>query len=71
MKSVFVDKWCQSSKTASCEQLNELVLVEDFKNFLLDKIVVHLNEQKVHNLAEAAVCADEFVLTCVHFFLFV
>lgn len=31
----------------SFEQLRELVLLEGFKNTLLDKIVVHLNEQKV------------------------
>ncbi len=62
-KCVLFDKWCQSSKTINFEQLRELVLIEDFKNSLPDKIVVYLNEKKVSILAEAAVSADEFVLT--------
>ncbi len=62
-KSVLFDKWCQSSKIINFEQLRELVLIEDFKNSLPDKIVVYLNEKKVSTLAEAAVSSDEFVLT--------
>ncbi len=50
-------------KTINFEQLRELVLIEDFKNSLPDKLVVYLNEKKVSILAEAAVSADEFVLT--------
>ncbi|KAL0153020.1 hypothetical protein M9458_051619 [Cirrhinus mrigala] len=66
-KGVLFDKWCQSSKTNNFEQLR--VLIEDFKNSLPDKIVVYLNEKKVSTLAEAAVCADEFVLTHKNVFL--
>ncbi len=62
-KGVLFDKWCQSSKIINFEQFRELVLIEDFKNSLPDKIVVYLNEKKVSTLAEAAVSADEFVLT--------
>ncbi len=62
-KGALFDKWCQSNKVNDFEQLRELVLLEDFKNTLPDKIVVHLNEQKVNMLAQAAVLADEFVLT--------
>lgn len=62
-KGTLFDKWCQSSKVNNFEQLHELVLLEDFKNTLSDKIVVHLNEQKVNTLAQAAVSADEFVMT--------
>ncbi len=43
---VLFDKWSQSSKTINFEQLRELVLIEDFKNLLPDKIVVYLNEKK-------------------------
>ncbi len=39
------------------------MLLEDFKSTLPEKIVVHLNERKVNTLAQAAVSADEFVLT--------
>ncbi len=38
------------------------MLLEDFKGCLSDN-VVHLNEQKVSSLAEAAVLVDEFVLS--------
>ncbi len=61
-KCVLFDKWCQSSKTINFEQLHELVLIEDFKNLLPDKIVVYLNEKRVSTLTEATVSADEFVL---------
>lgn len=62
-KGVLFDKWCNSSRVANFEQLCELILVEDFMNSLLDKIVIYLNEKKVSTLAEAAVCTDEFTLT--------
>lgn len=45
------------------DQLQELLLLEDFKRSIPENVVVHLNEQKVANLFDAAVFADEFVLT--------
>ncbi len=62
-KRTLFEKWCLSSKTDTFEQLCELVLLEDFKKSVPEKVVQHLNEQKVITLAEAAVLADEFVLT--------
>ena len=44
-------------------QLRELILLEEFKNCLPEKIVVYLNEQKADTVSKAAVLADEFVLT--------
>ena len=44
-------------------QLRELVLLEEFKTCLLERGVLYLNEQKVDNVANAAVLADEFMLT--------
>ena len=44
--------------------LSELMLLEEFKNSLSDRLVTYLDEQKVATLAQAAVLADEFVLTC-------
>ena len=43
-------------------QIRELMLMEEFKKCLPEKIVVYLNEQKVETLSKAAVRADEFVL---------
>lgn len=45
------------------EHLQELVLLEEFKNCVPESVVVHLNDQKVTSLADAAVLADEFALT--------
>ncbi len=50
-------------KISTFEQLKELILIEEFKNCVSEKIVVHLNEQKVTSLTDAAIVADEFVLT--------
>lgn len=56
------DKWCQASKFTTFENLRELMLMEEFKNQLPEKIAVYLNEQKVSSLTAAAVLA-EFALT--------
>ncbi len=62
-KITLFKKWCAASKITTLEQLKELILVEEFKNCISVKIVVYLNEQKALSLSEAAVFADEFVLT--------
>ena len=62
-KSVMFDKWCSASNIITFEQLKELMLLEEFKNCVPKKIVVYLNERNVSSLSEAAVMADEFVLT--------
>ncbi|XP_057211844.1 uncharacterized protein LOC130567622 [Triplophysa rosa] len=62
-KRVLFEKWCLSSRATSLEGLQELILLEEFKNCIPANIVVYLNEQKVSSLANAAVLADEFVLT--------
>uniref|UniRef100_A0A3B3HSJ7 Gypsy retrotransposon integrase-like protein 1 n=1 Tax=Oryzias latipes TaxID=8090 RepID=A0A3B3HSJ7_ORYLA len=63
-KGNLFDKWCASSNVKDdFEALRQLVLLEDFKRALPEKLVVFLNEQKVSSLSKAAVLADEFVLT--------
>ncbi len=62
-KSNLFEKWCTANKVTTLEQLRELILLEDFKNSLPEKIVIYLNEQKVSTLTGAAVFSDEFVLT--------
>ena len=44
-------------------QLRESVLLEEFKSCLPERVFIYLNEQKVDNVANAAVLADEFMLT--------
>ncbi len=62
-KKTLFEKWCFSNKVTNLEQLQELILLEEFKNCAPEVVGVHLNEQKVNTLSEAAVIADEFVLT--------
>ncbi len=62
-KALLFDKWCSATKTDDFNSLRELVLLEEFKACLSDRVVVYLNEQKVSSLAQAAVLADEFMLT--------
>ncbi|KAI2655642.1 Transposon Ty3-I Gag-Pol polyprotein [Labeo rohita] len=62
-KKVLLEKWCAASKTTTFDQLQELILLEDFKNCLPESLVVYLNEQKVNSLSAAAVLADEYMLT--------
>ncbi len=68
-KRVLFEKWCLSSRVTSLEEIQELILLEEFKNCFPANIVVYLNEQKATSLANAAVLADEFVLTqeCIFF----
>jgi len=62
-KGSLFDKWCASCKVTDLNSLRQLVLLEEFENCLLERFVVHLNEQKVKSLCAAAVLADEYVLT--------
>lgn len=62
-KTVLLDKWCAASKVSDFAQLRELFLLEEFKSCLPDKVVAYLNEKKVNTSSEAAMLADEFVLT--------
>ncbi|XP_039863188.1 uncharacterized protein LOC120718658 [Simochromis diagramma] len=62
-KNVLFEKWCCSCKVKTVEELKTLVLLEEFKKCLPERIVTYLNEQKVSSLTNAALLADEFVLT--------
>lgn len=69
-KGVLFDRWCGANEVKnSFESLRELILLEDFKNALPEKMVIILNEQKVTTLSKAAVLADEFVLTHKNVFM--
>ena len=62
-KETLFNRWCKASNVTNFDTLSQLVLIEEFKNSLPDRIVTYLNEQKVGTLAQAAVLADEFVLS--------
>ena len=62
-KEILFDQWCSSNEVDDFEKLRQLVLVEEFKRCLHSDIKVHLDEQKVATLQNAAVLADDFSLT--------
>lgn len=62
-KGMLFEKWSYACKATDFNSLRELILLEEFKRCLPDRIVVYLNEQKVTSLLSAAVLADEYSLT--------
>lgn len=62
-KERLFDRWCSAQQVETKEDLRQLVLVEDFMNGLPESVAVHLKEQEVQKLDEAAVLADKYVLT--------
>nr|XP_055067825.1 uncharacterized protein LOC129449084 [Misgurnus anguillicaudatus] len=62
-KETMFDRWCNAMKVNTKEQLRELILMEEFKRCVPTAVTVYLNEHKVSKLSEAALMADEFVLT--------
>ncbi len=57
------DKWCVASKVTDFQALRKLILLEQFKGCIPDRIAVYLNEQKVSSLSNVSVLADDFALT--------
>ena len=46
-KGNLFDKWHAASKVTDFNSLRELILLEEFKNCLPERIVVYLNEQSI------------------------
>lgn len=55
--------YCHSKNVQDFGKLRDFILLEEFRNCLPDKIATSITEQKVSTVSEAAVLADEFVLT--------
>jgi len=63
-KETFFDCWCVSKDIQkNFSKLRQLVLMEEFKNFLPSDIKTYLNEQKIDRMHRAATCADDYALT--------
>lgn len=62
-KEVLFDRWCSSQKVTNFSELKQLLLMEEFKNSLSEKVTTYLNEQKEMDVSKAAVLVDEYVLT--------
>ncbi|XP_070410018.1 uncharacterized protein [Nothobranchius furzeri] len=62
-KALMFEKWILASKVETLQDLKELILLEEFKKCLPERLALYLNERKVSSLSSAALLADEFVLT--------
>lgn len=62
-KEILFDRWCSSQKVNDFAQLKQLILMEEFKNSLPEKVTTYLNEQKEMDVSKAAVLVDEYMLT--------
>lgn len=62
-KEGLLERWCESTAVHNFEDLWNLILWEEFKNCLLDKICTYISQQKVRTVADVAVLAEEYVLT--------
>uniref|UniRef100_A0A8C6T4W0 CCHC-type domain-containing protein n=1 Tax=Neogobius melanostomus TaxID=47308 RepID=A0A8C6T4W0_9GOBI len=62
-KTALFDRWCAAQNVKTFDQLRDIILMEEFKNCLSERIATYINEQKTMNVSDAAVLADEYVLT--------
>jgi len=62
-KDGLLARWCESEKVDNdCDKLYQLILVEEFKKCLPDRIKMYLNENRVKVLDEAARMAEDYAL---------
>ena len=62
-KEQLFDRWCSSVQAENYAQLREMILLEEFKRSVRQDVRLHLEEQRVETLDEAARIADDYVLT--------
>lgn len=62
-KEILFDRWCTSQNVKDFAQLKQLIMLEEFKNCLPEKVTTYLNEHKVTEVSKAAILVDEYVLT--------
>ena len=58
-----LNRWYSASAVMTFQGLCDLIMLKQFKDTILDQIATYINEWKVKTVAEAAVLADEYVLT--------
>ena len=63
-KEILYDRWCNACSVGSdFAKLRQVMLLEDFKSCVTDDVKMHLEEQQVTELHQAAGLADDFVST--------
>lgn len=61
--TTLLKRWLSASEVETFPQLHELLLLEQFNSTLPDRLTTYLNEHKVKTASDAAVLADEYILT--------
>ena len=62
----FFNRWCSSIKVDSYEKLSDLIVLEQFKYILPERLATFMCEHKVETAAQAAILADEYTCTLVN-----
>ncbi len=57
------ERWCKSQDVKDLDDLKNLILLEQFKRCVHERIATHLNEHRDLTLEKAAVMADKYILT--------
>ncbi|KAJ8348577.1 hypothetical protein SKAU_G00271660 [Synaphobranchus kaupii] len=55
------DRWCVAQGTKTFEQLRDLIIMEEFRNCVPERVAIYLNEQRVTQIG--AIVADAFTIT--------
>ncbi|XP_066976776.1 uncharacterized protein [Macrobrachium rosenbergii] len=65
-KEQYASDWLKSKEVVDFDKLKELMLVEEFKRCVPDKLKVHLEELKLDTIQEVAIASDEYYLSHKH-----
>lgn len=57
------ERWCKSQMVKNLDDLKNLILLEQFKRCVHERVATYLNEHSDLTLEKAAVLADEFTIT--------
>ena len=59
---LFFSRWCAAAEVDDYDSLRELIVLEQFKDSVPERVATHISEQKVRKVLEAAAIADDYVL---------
>ncbi|KAJ8340751.1 hypothetical protein SKAU_G00353840 [Synaphobranchus kaupii] len=62
-KENLFDRWSVAQGTKTFEQLRDLVIMEEFRNCVPERVAIYLNEQRATQIAQGAILAGEFIIT--------
>ncbi|XP_059405759.1 uncharacterized protein LOC132140794 [Carassius carassius] len=60
--SVYFSRWCTASDVKTLDDLKDLMLLEQFKNSVSQRVATYISEKKTDTAYEAAIMADDFFL---------